>query len=218
MPFCRQYKIGDTELLLWHVTEIAEEMARFVSPVCVAECAGFVSERRRCEWLAVRALLAMRFGDGVRVVYDGAGKPALDGVSYDVSISHTAGYVVLALSGSGAVGVDVELLSRNALVASERYIPSNVLDSFPLEMKNTKALFHWCAKEALFKLVGNLGGTFRENISLGDFEIACNGSFRVSVVGLGADVNEDFIADYMCDGELLFVVCRRCKACLCDDK
>ena len=124
----------------------------------------------------------------------------------------------MALSDSGAIGVDVELFSRNVLAAAGRYIPSDVLESFPLEAKNMMALFHWCAKEALFKLVGNLGGTFRENISLGDFEIAPSGSFSVSVVGMAADVNEDFIADYICDGELLFVVCHRLSVCLCDDK
>ena len=212
MPICRQYKIGDTELFLWHVTETAGELSQFVSPDCVVGCAGFVSEKRKCEWLAVRALLANRFGNGVRVVYDEAGKPSLEGASFDVSISHTYGYVVVALSDSGAVGVDVELLSRNAMTAAGRYIPSGVLESFPVDVKNKMALFHWCAKEALFKLVGNLGGTFKDNISLGDFEIAGSGSFRVGVVGLAADVNEDYIADYICDEDLLFVVCRRCKA------
>ena len=104
MPLCRQFQLSGVDILVWKITETVDELLQMVP----ADCASFALEKftskKRCsEWLAVRALLVQQL-DGVRIVYDAEGKPSLDGYCANISISHTDGYAVVALSRNGEIG------------------------------------------------------------------------------------------------------------------
>lgn len=208
MPLFRQYVIGGTEVSVWKITETLDELITLVPEECVKVCLeNFSSEKRRLEWLAVRAMVAQLLGPAARVVYDAAGKPSLLDSEFFISISHTDGYVAIAHSRNFEVGLDIELSSRNVLPVACRFMPRELLDGVSLGVANRVALCHWCAKEALFKITGDLGGNFKDNISVVCHSVNESGVFPVEVVGL--EYKGSFVADYRFDAGLLVVLCRR---------
>ena len=213
MPLLEQYELSGVRLLVWKVTETLEELQGMVLPSLAARaCEEFASEKRRTEWLAVRALLRSSLGDDVHVVYDTAGKPSLEGFDGDISISHTDGYVAVALSTCGGVGVDIELLSRNVMAVAGRFMSVDLLGTVHPAKRNLVALVHWCAKEALFKIVGDLGGTFKDNISVAPFSFEDKGQVQLSLVGVDNAGENSFVADYCVFDGLLVTLCR--KSCV----
>ena len=207
MPLIKQYGLSGVDVWVWKITETVDELLGMVPAECATYAvARFSSKKRCCEWLAVRAIVAQQFGDGVRIVYDRAGKPVLEGRRGNISISHTKGYAVFAFSPDNEVGVDVELLSRKVIHLAGHFMSMVPSVDIYGEGAGFIALLHWCAKEALFKIVGDLGGNFKDNILVTPFEPAADGSMRIEIVGLGCDSR--FMAQYCVDGDLLFVLCR----------
>lgn len=210
MPLCRQYELAGVDIAVWRITESVDELLEMVPKECAAYAlAKFRSKKRCTEWLAVRAMVARRLGDTVRIAYDSAGKPSLEGLALNISISHTRGYAVVAFSQKDGVGVDVELLSRDVVAVAGRYMSAEMLEEVSPEKRNLVALVHWCAKEALYKIVGDLGGDFKENISVGVFPPRVEGCVPVSLVGLDGYDAMVFNADYSVIDDLLVVLCRR---------
>ena len=88
MPLLKQYELSGVRVLVWKMTETLEVLQGMVSSSLVAQaCEEFASEKRRAEWLAVRALLSNCLGVDACVVYDAAGKPSLEGFDGEISIS-----------------------------------------------------------------------------------------------------------------------------------
>ena len=209
MPLCGQYKLAGVDVWVWNITETVDELLGLVPESCASYALRvFKSDKRCSEWLAVRAILASEFGDSVAIVYDDAGKPMLDGVCGSVTISHTDGYAVVAYSRDVDVGVDVERVSRNVVALAGRFMAAEILDKAAPDKRNFVALVHWCAKEALFKIVGNLGGNFKDNILVGAFEPQEKGSVQLSLFGVDSAAGANFVADYSVVDGLLFVLCR----------
>lgn len=210
MPLSGQYNINGIEVAVWRMTETLDELIALVPEECAGVCrAKFSSEKRCKEWLAVRAMFARLFGPDARVVYDAAGKPSLEGLDTFISISHTDGYAAIACSRGTEIGLDIELLSRNVLSAAGRFMQRECLEGMSSDEANRVALCHWCSKEALFKITGDLGGNFKDNISVGCSAVGDCGSLPVGIVGLGYDGS--FVADYCFFDGLLVVLCRRCS-------
>lgn len=208
MPLLRQYKIGGAEVSVWKITETVDELSLLVPKEIAAACIEkFSSEKRRLEWLAVRAMVAQLYGPAARVVYDATGRPALAGADISISISHTEGYAAIACSRDFVLGLDVERPTRSVLSVAERFIQAEVLCNMLPDEANRLALCHWCAKEALFKITGNLGGNFKDNISVDCSGINESGSFSLKLAGL--ECAGSFIADYRFVDGLLLVLCRR---------
>ena len=210
MPLSVRHGWDGVDVWLWKITETADELSCLV-PEEQAFYAreAFASVKRRAEWLAVRAILALKFGGRVQIVYDGAGKPLLDGVAGYVSVSHTKGYAVVAFSRDSEVGVDVELTSRDVMSVAGRFMPAESLDVYPPVERNRVALLNWCAKEALFKITGDLGGNFKENISVGNFELKACGRLPLSLVEVDCPGEPLYVADYSFNDDLLVVLCRK---------
>lgn len=210
MPLSVLHGWDGVDVWLWKITETADELSCLV-PEEQAFYAreAFASVKRRAEWLAVRAIVAQKFGGQVQIVYDGAGKPLLDGVAGYVSVSHTKGYAVVAFSRDSEVGVDVELTSRDVLPVAGRFMPAEALGMYRPDERSRVALLNWCAKEALFKITGDLGGNFKENISVGGFELGERGRVALSVVGVDCPGEPLYVADYSFNDDLLVVLCRK---------
>ena len=97
--------------------------------------------------------------DRVLLERDPGGRPVVGGSSgLEVSVSHTADLVLVAVAAGYRVGVDVELvrdgpwrlLPRHALTANEL----GVLEQCPPAERNTDLLRYWTRKEALLKAAG----------------------------------------------------------------
>lgn len=210
MPVFAKYRIDCVDVLVWHTTESIEELASLAGKKNANYAfSAFKGEARQKEWLATRALLAEVVGQDSTVLYDACHKPYLSSGGY-LSISHTSDYVAVALSEVEPVGVDIELLCRNVETAAHRFVNDGELEKVPLCGRNTLLLCCWCAKEALFKLTGDLGGTFKDNISVDLPLLSSAGNFKARVVGLGCK-DAGYKADYVIDKGLLVVLCRNEK-------
>ena len=206
MPLSGCYKLGNVSVAVWNITE-NEDMLLAMLPAEYSESVlEMKSPGRRLEWLAVRALIAHVYGPDERIVYNSVGKPFLKNADDCIGVSHTKGYAVLAYGNSG-FGVDAELLSRNIMPLAGKIAcdgERNLLDS---ECANEALLMKWCACEALFKLVGDLGGTFRDNVLVELPSFSSSGSFPVSLVGVDSQCGRFFKADYIIIDGLLLVIC-----------
>ena len=116
------------------------------------------SVRREAERNALSELLEEALGEGVALEHLPDGRPILSShPKTHISISHTEGLVMLALSDK-PIGVDVELRCRQTEVAVKRLV-SPVLARAMQGLnavytdKNLIYTIAWTAMEALYKLV-----------------------------------------------------------------
>ena len=202
MPLYREFELGGASVAVWKITERCEELLSMVSPGDAAEARLLCGEQRRKEWLAVRLLLARVCGDAARIVYDSAGKPFLYESCGYISISHTRGYALFAYSEKTPFGIDVELVGRDAMAVSRRFVNDSFLPLLCGEDASARALAYWCSCEALFKLVGNVGGTYKDNIFIKPFQLSSKGEILLSVKGVAAEHEHDYRAEYDDDGVL----------------
>lgn len=169
-------------MAFWRMTEDWETLCDTVdNPELVEEAIRrFVSQERRMEWLAVRALLnVMRTGKH-EIAYYPSGRPYLTDGSFEISISHTKGFVAILL-GDVPVGIDIEYYSHRVHRVKSRFVrpDEEVLsyrgdDTFGL-------LLIWTAKEAVYKVMNREGVDFLEHLQVLPFEepLAENGTIRV---------------------------------------
>jgi 4'-phosphopantetheinyl transferase len=90
---------------------------------------------------------------------DASGRPCLPGDALHTSLSHADGFAAVAISGHGAVGIDVELATRAAdmpAIADHVWHPdeARVLAALPQPEQATALLRLWVRKEALLKAAG----------------------------------------------------------------
>ena len=206
MPRIGLYELGRVKVAVWRIDETESELLSVLPQEYSGEIFSMKSAVRRLEWLAVRVLLADIFGQEARIVYNSAGKPLLDGAALHIGISHTKGYAVLAFSES-PFGVDAELLDRNILSIAGRLCSCSEDPFLDDAGANGRLLLKWCACEAMFKLVGNLGGTYRDNVVVSPPALSGCGSFPVLLRGVVSSLGRDYTADYLDTGGLLLVVC-----------
>ena len=208
MPLYNEMKFGDISVSIWEITESADELLSLSKSNYAGEAAMLHGSRRKAEWLAVRLLLERMCGAEARIVYDAAGKPLLCGAQGYISISHTRGFALLAHSLRVPVGVDVELVGRNVVTVARRFVNEESRLSLPCGDINAGMLAYWCACEAIFKVVGDVGGTYKDNLFVKPFELSGHGRIAVSLKGLDTCCERDFFVDYINDGKLLVALCR----------
>ena len=201
------------QLAVWEITETVEELSSLVADEVILQYAeeNMRAGKRRGEWLATRLLLRELIGAEARIEYDSSGRPFIKGGPY-ISISHTDGFAAILLSIDAPMGVDIELVGRGALESCRRYMSPEEIESLDRRDQQKGALLNWMAKEALFKIVGNLGGTFKDNIVVAPFECADNGYLRLSLVGI-YDNDIDFFAEYYSFSSFLLLVCSKEPIC-----
>lgn len=113
------------------------------------ELPRFTSERRKMEWLSVRVLLYSMLQEDKEIVYSSEGKPFLSDHSFYISISHTKGYVAVALSSLNSVGIDIEQYGQRVHRVSDRYIrPDEQVESYQEDL-TWGLLLYWSAKETI---------------------------------------------------------------------
>lgn len=122
---------------------------------------------------ALRALLGQHLAvdpRSLRFVTGEHGKPALAGGEVEFNVSHSAGQVAIAISDSGAIGVDIESMKRSSdlLHLAERFFSSPEAESVRSASDDERAqrfFAYWTAKESVIKAAG--GGL---SIELRSFE------------------------------------------------
>lgn len=177
---------GDVEIGIW---KMEEDEAQLLSRLPAAVSMGverFTAPHRRQEWLSVRLLLLTMLSrqggcndSDALIGYTAAGAPYLLDRSRALSISHTKGYVAVALAPWGSrPGLDIEQWGERVLKVASRFLRED--EEAPLyEGSHVAALLlHWSAKEALFKSLEQQEAVdFKAHLRIFPFEMATEGRF-----------------------------------------
>ena len=136
------------------------------------------AEKRRQERFASRVLLKELLGEEVRVDYHSTGAPFLACVPLYISISHTKDYVAVILD-KRPTGIDIEYRSDRILKIRSRFMNPEEEAGIDKEHETEHLLLHWCAKETLFKMIGQEEVDFLHHLHVRPFPYAEEGSFTV---------------------------------------
>ena len=177
-----QYKTNGIQWAVWKMEESLDVLLLLLPGArrafCEQELNRFVSERRKMEWLSVRVLLYSMLQEDKEIGYSPEGKPYLTDHSFFISISHTKGYVAVALSSLNSVGIDIEQYGQRVHRVSDRYIrPDEQVESYQEDL-TWGLLLYWSAKETIFKRMENADADFRK-LRLAHFIPQVEGTFQV---------------------------------------
>lgn len=173
---------------VWKIEESEEELLALLDnpeayrPALVR----WQSAARRREWLASRVLLKAVAGEELTVAYRDTGAPYLVGSPWQVSFSHTKGYAAVLLQKGPGAGIDIEYRServykirRRFLTAEEEFAAPAGIEAFS-RLETDYLLIGWCAKETLFKMIGQEKVDFLRHLHLSPFLPAASGYLHVS--------------------------------------
>lgn len=168
MLYYKDYITDSTYLGIWKIEESREELLSSLSHQEWVELIYSIkSPSRILEILAARILLKELTGEEKQVKYTASGKPYLVDESYHISVSHTRGYVAVAVNKAMRLGLDIEQISekirkvRSRLISESEYVDEN--------NELIHLLLHWSAKEAMFKFLDMEGVDFRKHLFVEKF-------------------------------------------------
>lgn len=172
--FDKQY--DGWRIAVWHVTETIEELLAMLpdeESIRTEAESRFGSASRILEWTAVRVLLYDLLDRQVPILYHDNGAPYLPEYEHlDISISHTRGYVAVALAEQGEIGIDIEQISAKVERVRNRFVRDDeVADTLE------QLLLHWSAKETAFKILNRNKVDFLKHLRIEPFELQEEGDF-----------------------------------------
>ncbi|MDR0537179.1 MAG: 4'-phosphopantetheinyl transferase superfamily protein [Tannerellaceae bacterium] len=175
-------KLSNPIVGIWKIDESADSLLALMPHPGehLPALSRLTNGRRRQEWLAVRALLNELTGTEMKIAYRPNGSPFLPGSSLHISISHTNGYAAIALSELSPTGVDIEYMSDRAQRLKSRFLSPDEEAFIERGKEKAHSLVCWCAKEALYKRVGESGVNFSEAFRLMPFPCEDSGSIEAT--------------------------------------
>lgn len=157
MPLLLHKNIENGEIGLWKISEEPDELLRLakLSPQDTITYSGISARHRKKEWLATRALLNELISEPCLIKYHNDGRPYLENRQLHISISHTTGFVAIILHSILIPGIDIEITTRQVGRVASRFLSPDELAvcTGVTGLSNRQLLIHWCAKEAIFKMV-----------------------------------------------------------------
>ncbi len=189
---------NEATIAVWKITETEEELVRLSStPTDEMEEISYIrSESQRKQRLAVRALLGELFEEKVYLSHHDNGKPYLENMVTNISITHTEKYVAVILHDEEDVGIDLESLDRDFSAVEKKALSEDEIDDLEDERRNEQLAIYWCAKEAIFKRVSSYGVDFAEQIEIERFRPRGEGELEATFVGKDG-YEEEFELEYM---------------------
>ena len=117
----------------------------------------------------MRALLNELFDEKVYLSHHDNGKPYLENMVTNISITHTNKYVAVILHDEEDVGIDIESLDRDFSAVEKKALSEDEIDDLDDDRRNEQLAIYWCAKEAIFKRVSAYNVDFAEQIEVDRF-------------------------------------------------
>ena len=156
------FKFPDLQIAILKIDSIDPE-ATVVFPEEYSDVQARSNPKRKNEYLGVR-YLRNQLDISSPILYHRNGRPYFSAVEKALSISHSKDYVALALAAF-PIGVDIEQRDRDA---------ARIINKFAVEDEkilcthdpNQWYLQLWCAKEAIYKLVGIENLSFKNEIRI----------------------------------------------------
>jgi 4'-phosphopantetheinyl transferase len=170
MPLILHENTENGKIGLWSISEELDELlslAKLSLPDTVTYY-GISATHRKKEWLATRALLNKLITETRLIKYHNDGRPYLENCPINISITHSTGYVAILLHGTSLPGIDIELITRKVGRVASRFLSpdESAACSENGQPSNRLLLLHWCAKEAIFKMIPLSEIEFSSDISI----------------------------------------------------
>ena len=161
-----------TEILLWKITEPLSELSAEVTlnPISQLRFNGMKSELHQRAFLSVRKLLQLKGYTDFDLEYDQFGKPHLKD-SKHISISHSHEYATIIISDE-ITGIDIELQREIIIKIAPKFAEKELefLDNDNQEYIR-KLTVIWGVKESIFKIINEVGISFKDHIHVHPFEM-----------------------------------------------
>ena len=174
MPLYKSIAVDDeTHILIWKITESEQQLDIPLGNNSTERIAGMKSELHRRAYLSVRHLLAIADYSDTDLIYSEAGKPSLsDGVFISITHSHEFSAIILS---SKPVGIDIEKQRDKIIRIEDKFVSDKEKEYLEQSENRIKTLtILWGAKEALYKLYGTTGLSFKNHIDVAPFNLTAN--------------------------------------------
>jgi phosphopantetheinyl transferase len=161
-----------TEILLWKITEPLSELSAEVTlnPISQLRFNRMQSELHQRAFLSVRKLLQLKGYTDFDLEYDQFGKPHLKDGKH-ISISHSHEYATIIISDE-ITGIDIELQREIIIKIAPKFAEKELefLDKDNQEYIR-KLTVIWGVKESIFKIINEVGISFKDHIHVHPFEM-----------------------------------------------
>lgn len=170
---------AQTKFAIWKIEETEEYL---VNKLQLSEAEQNKLQRlghgkRSLHWLATRVLLRylLNTNDYIHCPSDENGKPYLPDYPYTVSLTHSYEYAGVMLSTKGECGMDLEIVKDKVSRIKEKFLKPEELEFIATEHHIEQLYACWCAKEAIYKLQGNKGVSFLQDMTIRPFNFKAQG-------------------------------------------
>lgn len=164
---------NQTKFAIWKIEETAEELvSKLQLDDAEQDKLRHLSKgKRTLHWLATRVLLRylLQTNEYIHCPSDSNGKPYLPDYPYKISLTHSFEYAGVMLSTQGDCGMDLELVMDKVIRIKEKFLKPEELAFINPENEILQLYACWCAKEAVYKLQGNKGVSFLDDMTIKPF-------------------------------------------------
>ncbi|WP_455628296.1 4'-phosphopantetheinyl transferase family protein [Parabacteroides chinchillae] len=166
---------------VWQISESSDKLLSMLPDLSgsLSFLQSIRAEHRKQERLASRVLLKELLEKEAVIDYFPNGAPFLPDIPLHISISHTKGYAAVLLQESPAAGVDIEYRSDRVCKIRNRFMNQEEEEAIDLNHEIEHLLIYWCAKETLFKMIGQEDVDFCRHLHVKPFLYAESGTFVV---------------------------------------
>jgi len=155
-----------SSLYLWNITESLTGLLSLLTKSASNEYLRYRSPEHQKQYLAKKILLQYLSIED-KLSYLDSGKPVLNNNQH-ISISHSGNWVVISIA-SQETGIDMESANPKLLKIASKFVHPSEKNIF--ETGKTEDLqFIWTAKESIYKLAGQKGLSFKNDIILHQFD------------------------------------------------
>ncbi|WP_353185490.1 4'-phosphopantetheinyl transferase superfamily protein [Parapedobacter lycopersici] len=178
LAYLRELENG-VRFAIWRIEETAEDLiGRLQLDEQERETLNRLNKgKRTLHWLATRVLLREMLNTPgyISCPSDANGKPYLANFPQRISLTHSFDYAAVMMSDNGEVGIDLELVKTKILRIADKFMKPAELEGIAGQQRIEQLYACWCAKEAVYKLQGNKGVSFKDNMTIQPFEFQDQG-------------------------------------------
>ena len=205
--FLKTEILPDCHLGVWEITEDYDSLYGMVELATVEKTKldSFKNISRKVEWLSVRALVKNMIGKDTRILYNAENKPFVRGNTHKISISHSNKLTAVMISKDKLVGIDLEFMSGKISKVADKFINEKESITDDPEMMKYHLYLHWCAKEALYKILDKQDINFRDGLTISPFDPEEHGFMSGHVINGNGE--EDIELEYLQHDNYALVWC-----------
>ncbi|WP_164111501.1 MULTISPECIES: 4'-phosphopantetheinyl transferase family protein [Sphingobacterium] len=184
---------SSTKFAIWKIEESADEL---LSKLQLDEeeqnrLQNLSKGKRTLHWLATRVLLRylLQTDEFIYCPSDKNGKPYLPHYPYKISLTHSFDYAGVMLSTKGECGMDLEIVKDKVLRIKDKFLKPQEMSFIQSDNDILQLYACWCAKEAVYKLQGNKGVSFLQDMTIRPFNYEAQGVMTLDLTKDGKETS-----------------------------